>query len=51
MSPSLGYAVGTTYLPSAHAAPGSKFQVAIRGEPHEAVVVKRPFYTRGSVKR
>lgn len=51
MSPSLGYAIGTTYLPSDHAAVGSKFEVEIRGEKHEAEVVKRPFYTRGSVKR
>jgi glycine cleavage system T protein (aminomethyltransferase) len=51
MSPSLGYAVGTTYLPASHATPGSKFQVEIRGEQHEAQVVKRPFYTKGSVKR
>ncbi|HWA16822.1 MAG TPA: glycine cleavage T C-terminal barrel domain-containing protein, partial [Gemmatimonadales bacterium] len=51
MSPSLGYAIGTTYLPSAHAAVGSKFEVEIRGEKHEAEVVKRPFYTKGTVKR
>ncbi|HWA57194.1 MAG TPA: glycine cleavage system aminomethyltransferase GcvT [Gemmatimonadales bacterium] len=51
MSPSLGYAVGTTYLPAARAAVGSRFQVQIRGETHEAEVVKRPFYTKGSVKR
>ncbi len=51
MSPSLGYAIGTTYLPTARAAVGSRFQVEIRGEKHEAEVVKRPFYTRGSVKR
>jgi aminomethyltransferase len=51
MSPSLGYAVGTTYLPAAKATPGTKFQVEIRGEKHEAEVVKRPFYTKGSVKR
>jgi aminomethyltransferase len=51
MSPSLGYAIGTTYLPLSHAAPGSRFQVEIRGERHDAEVVKRPFYTRGSVRR
>ncbi len=51
MSPSLGYAVGTTYLPTALSTPGSKFQVEIRGEKHEAEVVKRPFYTKGSVRR
>lgn len=51
MSPSLGYAIGTTYLPAAKTTPGSKFQVDIRGDKHEAEVVKRPFYTKGSVKR
>lgn len=51
MSPSLGYAIGTTYLPSAHAAVGSTFHVDIRGERVAAEVVKRPFYTKGSVKR
>jgi aminomethyltransferase len=51
MSPSLGYAIGTTYLPASHAAAGSRFQVEIRGERLDAEVVKRPFYTKGSVKR
>jgi aminomethyltransferase len=51
MSPSLGYAIGTTYLPAAHAAIGSRFQVEIRGERCDAEVVRRPFYTKGSVRR
>jgi aminomethyltransferase len=51
MSPSLGYGIGTTYLPLSHTAVGSRFQVEIRGEDVEAEVVKRPFYTTGSVKR
>jgi aminomethyltransferase len=51
MSPSLGYAVGTTYLPVARSAPGSRFHVDIRGEHAEAEVVRRPFYTKGSVRR
>lgn len=51
MSPSLGYAIGTTYLPSAHSAVGAEFQVDVRGERMAAVVVRRPFYTKGSVKR
>jgi len=51
MSPSLGYAIGTTYLPVARAAVGSRFQVEIRGDAAEAEVVKRPFYTKGSVRR
>jgi glycine cleavage system T protein (aminomethyltransferase) len=51
MSPSLGHAVGMTYLPATHAAVGSRFQVEIRGERLDAEVVKRPFYTKGSVRR
>lgn len=51
MSPSLGYPIGTTYLPASHTAVGSRFQVEIRGERCDAEVVKRPFYTKGSVKR
>lgn len=51
MSPSLGYAIGTTYLPTAHSKPGSRFHVDIRGEQLEAEVVKKPFYTKGSVRK
>ncbi len=51
MGPSLGYAVGTTYLPVARAGVGSRFHVDIRGEQAAAEVVKRPFYTGGSVRR
>jgi aminomethyltransferase len=51
MSPSLGYAIGTTYLPVAHTAVGSRFHVDIRGEQAEAEVVRRPFYTKGSVRK
>jgi aminomethyltransferase len=51
MSPTLGYAIGTTYLPAARAGVGSRFHVDIRGEQLEAEVVRRPFYTRGSVKK
>ena len=51
MGPSLGYAIGTTYLPAAHAVVGGRFQVEIRGERADAEVVRRPFYTKGSVRR
>ena len=51
MSPTLGYPIGTCYLPLARAGVGSRFQVDIRGEPVEAEVVKRPFYTGGSVRK
>ncbi|HEX7023418.1 MAG TPA: glycine cleavage system aminomethyltransferase GcvT [Gemmatimonadales bacterium] len=50
-SPSLGYAIGTTMLPAAVAKVGTKFEVECRGEKIPAEVVRRPFYTKGSVKK
>ena len=48
-SPSLGYAIGTTFLPAAAAKIGTRFEVECRGERIAAEVVKRPFWTdRGS---
>lgn len=51
VSPSLGIPIGTTYLPTAAAKAGTKFQVEVRGEKQEAEVVKMPFYKGGSVKK
>ena len=51
VSPSLGYPIGTTYLPAASAKAGTAFEVDIRGERVPAEVVTRPFYTKGSVKK
>jgi aminomethyltransferase len=51
MSPSLGTAIGTTYLPAAAAKPGTRFEVECRGERIPAEVVKLPFYTRGSARK
>ena len=51
MSPSLGEAIGTTYLPTGATRPGSRFEVEIRGERVPAEVVARPFWTRGSVRK
>ena len=51
MSPSLGQPIGTTYLPAAAAKVGTRFEVDIRGERVPAEVVKRPFYTKGSVRK
>jgi aminomethyltransferase len=51
MSPSLGIPIGTTYLPSSAAGVGTKFEVEIRGDRHEAEVVKKPFWTKGSVRK
>jgi aminomethyltransferase len=51
MSPSLGQAIGTTYLPADSAKVGTRFEVECRGERIPAEVVKRPFYTKGSVRK
>lgn len=50
-SPTLKQAIGTTYLPTHSATPGTRFTVDCRGKEVEAEVVKLPFYTGGSVKR
>ncbi len=50
-SPSLDAAIGTTYLPTAYATIGAKFEVDCRGKKLPAEVVKRPFYTQGSIRR
>jgi len=50
-SPSLGYPIGTTMLPAAASAVGTRFEVECRGERIPAEVVKRPFWTQGSVKK
>jgi aminomethyltransferase len=51
MSPSLGAAIGTTYLPAATAKAGTKFEVDCRGEKLPAEVVKLPFWTKGSARK
>jgi aminomethyltransferase len=51
MSPSLGVAIGTTYLPAAVARPGTRFEVECRGERIPAVAVARPFYTKGTARK
>ncbi|MGI9039936.1 MAG: glycine cleavage system aminomethyltransferase GcvT [Gemmatimonadales bacterium] len=51
MSPSLGVALGTTYLPAAAAHPGTRFEVECRGERVAAEVVRRPFWTRGTARK
>jgi len=45
-SPTLGRAIGMAYLPVAHAEPGTKLMVVIRGNEVEAEVVPLPFYRR-----
>jgi aminomethyltransferase len=51
VSPSLGYGIGTTYLPAGNTRPGTRFEVEIRGQRVPAEVVSRPFYTNGSVHK
>jgi aminomethyltransferase len=51
MSPSLGIAIATTYLPAAAAKAGTKFEVECRGERIPAEVMKLPFYTKGTARK
>jgi aminomethyltransferase len=51
MSPSLGYPIGTTYLPVSACEPGTALEVEVRGERVPAEVVKLPFWTQGTVRR
>ncbi len=43
VTPTLNCAIGTTYLPAAHAAPGTEFQIDVRGKRAAAAVVRLPF--------
>jgi aminomethyltransferase len=51
MSPSLGVAIGTTYLPAAAAKVGTRFEVDVRGERMPAEVVAKPFWRKGSARK
>jgi aminomethyltransferase len=44
MSPSLGTAIGTAYVPTAHAKPGNSIEVEIRGKRLAGTIVELPFY-------
>ncbi len=48
MSPSLGIPIGTAYVPTESAAPGSALEIEIRGKRIAATVEKTPFYKEGS---
>ncbi|HKS05864.1 MAG TPA: glycine cleavage system aminomethyltransferase GcvT [Gemmatimonadaceae bacterium] len=50
MSPSLGIAIGTAYVPASHANEGSEIEVEIRGKRVAGKVVKTPFYKNASHK-
>jgi aminomethyltransferase len=45
-SPTLNRNVGLCYLPVEHSKPGTKIQIAIRGQSVDAVAVETPFYKR-----
>jgi len=45
-TPYLKKAIGMAYLPAAHAAPGTEFEVDVRGRSARARVVPLPFYKR-----
>jgi len=48
MSPTLGYPIGTCYVPVAAAKEGSSIQIDIRGKNVPATVTKTPFYKEAS---
>jgi aminomethyltransferase len=50
MSPSLGVAIGTCYLPAGATAPGTAFEIDVRGRRVPATVAKPPFYKGASHK-
>jgi aminomethyltransferase len=48
MSPSLGYPIGTCYLPTSGAREGASLEIDVRGKRVPATAVKMPFYKEGS---
>jgi aminomethyltransferase len=48
VSPTLGHGIGTCYLPTARATPGTVIELDIRGKRVPATVVRTPFYTQAS---
>jgi aminomethyltransferase len=48
MSPSLNIPIGTAYVPTESAAPGSALEIEIRGKRIPATVEKMPFYKEGT---
>lgn len=45
-SPTLGKSIGLAYVPPEHGAPGSRFDIVIRGRPVPALTVETPFHGR-----
>jgi aminomethyltransferase len=48
MSPSLNIPIGTAYVPTENAAPGSALEIEIRGKRIPATIEKMPFYKEGT---
>jgi glycine cleavage system aminomethyltransferase T len=48
MSPSCNIAIGTAYVPTAHAKPGNTLEVEIRGNRLVGTIVELPFYKSAS---
>jgi aminomethyltransferase len=48
LSPSLDEGIGMGYVRSDHAGVGSAIVIDVRGRPREAVVAKKPLYTKES---
>jgi aminomethyltransferase len=46
VTPTVNGAIGMTYLPVAHAKPGSRFTIDVRGKRAPAEVVRLPFVPR-----
>jgi aminomethyltransferase len=46
LSPCLGVGIGMAYVPTAHAAPGTRLQLDVRGKMRPAVVKEKPLYKR-----
>ncbi len=46
MSPSLDVGIGMAYVPSEHAAEGTKLTIDVRGRPRQAVVAAKPLYRK-----
>ena len=48
MGPSLGVGIGMAYVPTAMAAPGTEFEIDVRGRQRPAAVHTKPLYTKES---
>jgi aminomethyltransferase len=51
VSPSLGVGIAMGYVRTEQAAPGTRLEIDARGRALDAVVVRPPFYTEGSIRR